>query len=166
MTGIIDVAMIRSIKKKEGFHPLLKQYGQIIMDESHHGASDTAIEVLQEVTAKYVYGVTATPKRGDGKEKINEFLLGPIRYRFTAKDRAEEQNIEHLVFPRFTRTVLSHRLSSMPYGNDAYELIRNNETRDDQIVSDVAECIRNGRTPVVLSKFVDHAQKLSEKLKP
>ena len=68
-------------------------------DECHHAASDSAIEVLQEINAKYVYGVTATPKRGDGKEKINEFLLGPVRYRFTAKDRAEEQNIEHLVYP-------------------------------------------------------------------
>lgn len=67
--------------------------------------------MLQEINAKYVYGVTATPKRGDGKEKINEFLLGPIRYRFTAKDRAEEQNINHLVYPRFTRTVKPHHLS-------------------------------------------------------
>ena len=39
MTGIVDVAMIRSIKKKEGFHPLLKEYRQVILDECHHGAS-------------------------------------------------------------------------------------------------------------------------------
>lgn len=58
----------------------------------------------------YVYGVTATLERGDGKERINEFLLDPIRYRFTAKDRVEEQNIDHLVYPRFTRTVKPHRL--------------------------------------------------------
>lgn len=124
LTGIVDVAMIRSLKKKDGFHPLLKEYSQVYFDECHHAASDSAIEVLQEITAKYVYGVTATPKRGDGKEKINEFLLGPIRYRFTAKDRAVEQNIDHLVYPRFTKTVKSHHLSKTPYGNDAYELIR------------------------------------------
>lgn len=126
---------------------------------------DSAIEVLQEINAKYVYGVTATPKRGDGKEKINEFLLGPIRYRFTAKDRAEEQNINHLVYPRFTRTVKPHHLSKTPYGNDAYELIRNNDVRDEQIIRDVADCVQAGRTPVVLTKYVDHAKKLSERLK-
>ena len=165
LTGIVDVAMIRSLKKKDGFHPKLKEYAQVYCDECHHAASDSAIEVLQEINAKYVYGVTATPKRGDGKEKINEFLLGPIRYRFTAKDRAEEQNINHLVYPRFTRTVKPHHLSKTPYGNDAYELIRNNDVRDEQIIRDVADCVQAGRTPVVLTKYVDHAKKLSERLK-
>lgn len=165
LTGIVDVAMIRSLKKKDGFHPKLKEYAQVYFDECHHAASDSAIEVLQEINAKYVYGVTATPKRGDGKEKINEFLLGPIRYRFTAKDRAEEQNINHLVYPRFTRTVKPHHLSKTPYGNDAYELIRNNDVRDEQIIRDVADCVQAGRTPVVLTKYVNHAKKLSERLK-
>lgn len=165
LTGIVDVAMIRSLKKKDGFHQKLKEYAQVYFDECHHAASDSAIEVLQEINAKYVYGVTATPKRGDGKEKINEFLLGPIRYRFTAKDRAEEQNINHLVYPRFTRTVKPHHLSKTPYGNDAYELIRNNDVRDEQIIRDVADCVQAGRTPVVLTKYVDHAKKLSERLK-
>lgn len=165
LTGIVDVAMIRSLKKKDGFHPMLKEYAQVYFDECHHAASESAIEVLQEINAKYVYGVTATPKRGDGKEKINEFLLGPIRYRFTAKDRAEEQNIDHLVYPRFTRTVKPHHLSKTPYGNDAYELIRNNDVRDEQIIRDVADCVQAGRTPVVLTKYVDHAKKLSERLK-
>jgi len=140
---------------------LLKEYSQVIFDECHHAAADSAIEVLQEINAKYVYGVTATPKRGDGKEKINELMLGPVRYRFTAKDRAEEQNIAHLVYPRFTRTVMPHNLSSMPYGNDAYKLIRNNEVRDEQIIRDVVECIKSGRTPVVLTRFVDHAKKIA-----
>ena len=165
LTGIVDVAMIRSLKKKDGFHPMLKEYAQVYFDECHHAASESAIEVLQEINAKYVYGVTATPKRGDGKEKINEFLLGPIRYRFTAKDRAEEQNIDHLVYPRFTRTVKPHHLSKTPYGNDAYELIRNNDVRDEQIIRDVAYCVQAGRTPVVLTKYVDHANKLYERLK-
>ena len=64
----------------------------------------SAVEVLEEKEtgilnaatafgAKYVYGVTATPFRGDGMEKINYMLLGPIRYRFTSKDRAKEQGI-------------------------------------------------------------------------
>ena len=165
LTGIVDVAMIRSLKKKDGFHPMLKEYSQVYFDECHHAASDSAIEVLQEINAKYVYGVTATPKRGDGKERINEFLLGPIRYRFTAKDRAEEQNIDHLVYPRFTKTVKPHHLSKTPYGNEAFELIRNNDVRDEQIIRDVVECVQAGRTPVILTKYVDHAKKLSARLK-
>jgi hypothetical protein len=40
----------------------------LTQSECHHGASQTAEEVLNEVNAKYVYGLTATPKRDDGQE--------------------------------------------------------------------------------------------------
>ena len=49
--------------------------------------------------------MTATPKRGDGLEKINYMLIGTIRYSYTAKEKAMKQGIQHLVYPRFTRTV-------------------------------------------------------------
>ena len=104
-TGIIDLVMAGSVCKNGVYHRRLKEYGLILVDECHHAASDTIVDILQEANAKYVYGVTATPFRGDGLEKINYMLLGPIRYQFTSKDRAKEQGIEHLVYPRFTRAV-------------------------------------------------------------
>lgn len=91
MTGIIDIAMAGSLCKKGEYHELLNNYGMIIVDECHHAASDTISSVLKEVKAKYVYGVTATPKRADGLEKINDMLIGTIRYRYTAKERAAAQ---------------------------------------------------------------------------
>ena len=68
-TGTIDIAMIGSLCKKGEFHHRLKEFGMVIVDECHHAASDTFVEVLQEVRAKYVYGVTATPLHSDGLEK-------------------------------------------------------------------------------------------------
>ena len=47
----------------------------------------------------------------------------------------------------------------------AYEIIRNNDIRDGQIMDDVRECVASGRTPVVLSKYKDHSEKLYERLK-
>lgn len=163
-TGIIDIAMVGSICKKGEYHKRLKKYGMIILDECHHAASDTIVDVMQEVCAKYVYGVTATPFRGDGMEKINYMLLGPIRYKFTSKDRAKEQGIEHLVYPRFTRAVASRFSNDKMHPNEAYEIIRENEDRDELIINDVKKCINEGRTPVVLSKYVDHSRRLYEKL--
>lgn len=40
-----------------------------------------------------------------------------------------------------------------------------NEVRDEQIVRDVVKCVELGRTPVVLTKYVDHAGKLAERLR-
>lgn len=165
MTGIVDIAMAGSLCKKGEWHPLLKQYGMIIVDECHHAAADTIAEVLKNVKAKYVYGVTATPKRADGLEKINEMLIGPIRYSYTAKEKAQTQGIAHMVYPRFTRTVSPRGISGKMHPNEAYALIRENDARDEQICLDVKDCIAEGRTPIVLSRYKDHSEKLYERIK-
>lgn len=158
-TGIIDIAMVGSIKKNGEFHCRLKEYGMVIVDECHHAASETFREVLNEIDAKYVFGVTATPHRSDRLDRINYMLLGPIRYKFTAKDRAKEQNIQHLVIPRFTRTILPSFGKEALHPNKAYELLRNDD-RDNMIIKDVIRSVEAGRTPIVLSKYVEHSQKL------
>lgn len=166
MTGIIDIAMAGSLCKKGEYHKLLNQYGLVIIDECHHSASETIANVLKVVKAKYVYGVTATPKRGDGLEKINYMLIGPIRYSYTAKEKAKEQGIQHQVYPRFTRTVPPRGvLTGKMHPNEAYEIIHNNDIRDEQIVEDVKNCVSAGRTPVVLSRYKDHSEKMYERLK-
>lgn len=163
-TGIIDIAMVGSVCKNGEYHRRLREYGLILVDECHHAASDTIVDILQEANARYVYGVTATPFRGDGLEKINDMLLGPIRYRYTAKDRAKEQGIAHLVYPRFTRAVAPRFSQDKMHPNEAYEILRNNEERDELIIKDVRQCVDAGRTPVVLSKYVDHSQRLYQRL--
>ena len=163
-TGIIDIAMVGSICRNGEYHRRLKEYGLILVDECHHAASDTIVDILQEANTKYVYGVTATPFRGDGLEKMNYMLLGPIRYKYTSKDRAKEQGIEHLVYPRFTRAVASRFSQDKMHPNEAYEIIRNNEDRDELIIRDVKQCVEDGRTPVVLSKYVEHSQRLYQRL--
>lgn len=163
--GIVDIAMVGSLRKNGELHPLFQNYGQILLDECHHAASDTIVSLLQEAKAKYLHGVTATPVRGDGKEKANFLLLGPIRYKFTAKDRVKEQGIFHWVYPRFTRTVIPHHGSERMHPNEAYEILRKNPARDAQILADVKACVESGRTPVVLTKYTDHAERLSEAAK-
>ena len=163
-TGIIDIAMVGSLKKKGEFHERLKSYGMLIVDECHHSASDTMSEVLMEVNAKYVYGVTATPFRGDGLEKINNMLLGPVRFQYTAKERAEAQGIEHIVIPRFTRVINPHGRDGI-HVNDAYEIIRESKIRNEQICDDIRACIANGRTPVVLSRYKEHAEAIYNAVK-
>lgn len=163
-TGIIDIAMVGSVCKKGGFHKRLTEYGLVIVDECHHAASDTIVEVLQNVKARSVYGVTATPYRSDGLEKINHMLLGPIRYRYTSKDRAREQGFDYLVYPRFTRAVPPRLQEGRMHPNEAYAILRENEDRDHIIINDVKTCVEDGRTPVILSKYVDHSRRLYERL--
>jgi len=165
MTGIIDIAMAGSLYKKGELHPRLQEYGMVIVDECHHAASDTIVGILREAKAKYVYGVTATPMRGDGLEKITYKMIGPVRYCYRARDMAKEQGIRHFVYPRFTRTVSPHRLGEKMHVNEAYELVRDSEMRNGQIVADVRLCMEKGRSPVILSKYKEHARRLYERLR-
>ena len=48
--------------------------------------------------------------------------------------------------------------------NEAYAIVRKNEDRDNLIINDVIKCVKEGRTPVILSKYVDHSKKLFERL--
>ena len=163
LTGIVDVAMVGSMYSKGKFNELINSYGMVIMDECHHAASNTSMELLQKINAKYVYGVSATPKRGDSLDKVIYMLLGPLRHRFTALERAQEQGIGHYFVPRYTRVV--DTVDSKDDINKAYSLISNSKVRNEMIVSDVKKCVAQGKTPVILTRFKEHAKLLYDALK-
>lgn len=163
LTGIVDVAMVGSMYSKGKFNDFINSYGMVIMDECHHAASNTSMELLQKINAKYVYGVSATPKRGDSLDKIIYMLLGPLRHRFTALERAQEQGIGHYFVPRYTRVV--DTADSKDDINKAYSLISTGKVRNEMIVSDVIACIAMKQTPVILTRFKEHAKFLYDTLK-
>ena len=163
LTGIVDVAMVGSMYSKGKFNELVNSYGMVIMDECHHAASNTSMGLLQKINAKYVYGVSATPKRGDCMDKIIYMMLGPLRHRFTALERAQEQGIGHYFVPRYTRVV--DTADSKDDINKAYSLISTSKVRNEMIISDVKKSIAQNQTPVILTRFKEHAKLLYDKLK-
>ena len=163
LTGIVDVAMVGSMYSKGKFNERLNSYGMVIMDECHHAASHTSIELLQKINAKYVYGVSATPKRGDSLDKIIYMLLGPLRHKYTALERTQEQGIGHYFVPRYTRVV--DTLDSKDDINKAYNLISTSKVRNDMIISDVKKSIELNQTPVILTRYKEHAKALHDALK-
>lgn len=163
LTGIVDVAMVGSMYSKGKFNELIHSYGMVIMDECHHAASNTSMDLLQKINAKYVYGVSATPKRGDSLDKIIYMLLGPLRHRFSALERAQEQGIGHYFIPRYTRVV--DTVDSKDDINKAYNLISNSKVRNEMIVDDVKKSIAMKQTPVILTRFKEHAKLLYDALK-
>lgn len=163
LTGIVDVAMVGSMYSKGKFQNLKHSYGMVIVDECHHAASHTYMEVLQKINAKYVYGVSATPKRGDHLDKIIYMMLGPLRHRFTASDRAEEQGIGHYFVPRYTRVI--DTVESRNDINEAYSLISASKVRNEMIANDIKKCISQKQTPVILTRYKEQAKILYDMLK-
>ena len=163
LTGIVDIAMVGSMYSKGKFQNLKHSYGMVIVDECHHAASHTYMEVLQKINAKYVYGVSATPKRGDHLDKIIYMMLGPLRHRFTALERAEEQGIGHYFVPRYTRVI--DTVDSRNDINKAYSLISTSKVRNEMIANDVKQSISQNQTPVILTRYKEHAKILYDMLK-
>ncbi len=161
LTGIIDVAMVTSLGKGDDIKPAVREYGMVIMDECHHGAAQTMEDVLRNIPARYVYGLTATPKRDDGMEQKVTMQFGGIRHRFTAREKAALQGISHFIRPRFTRLVNLGAPWSM---QEAYREVIGNEERNALIVDDTLACIQSGKTPLLLTKFKEHAETLRRML--
>lgn len=162
LTGIVDIAMIGSVYAKGEFNEMINSYGMVIMDECHHAAANTAAEVLQKINARYVYGVSATLKRSDDMDKVIPMLIGPMRHSYTAKERAAEQGIGHYVFPRYTRTI--DTFESRNNINQAFALISKSADRNQMIMTDIHECISLDKTPVILTRYKEHAKYLHDNL--
>jgi len=162
MSGIIDIAMVGSLYRKGKFHDLINNYGMIIVDECQHSASNTFVEVLKKVNAKYVYGLSANLKRSDDLDKITTMMIGPVLHRYTAMERAMDNGIAHYIVPRFTRTVDFEQ--DRKDINKAYNLVCYHSDRNGQIIDDIKQNVISGRTPLVLTRYKEHARYLYENL--
>lgn len=89
-TGFIDVAMFPSLIRKGQVQDLVAGYGQVIVDECHHLPAVTFEQVLRQVKARYVVGLTATPYRRDGQQPIILMQCGPMRNVIGKKDTGYE----------------------------------------------------------------------------
>ena len=165
LSGFVDIAIMQSLISGAEVRELVKDYGMVIVDECHHVSAVSFEQVLKEVNAKYVYGLTATPTRQDGHQPIIHMQCGPIRYQVDAKVQAEKRPFDHAVIPKFT-SFAQPVTDEVPWKiTDAYAAMQVNEDRNNKIVEDVLAVVTEGRTPVVLTERYDHAKLIAEILR-
>jgi len=81
---------------------LVAEYGQGIVNECHNISAFTFEQVIRQVKAKYVVGLTATPTHKDGHAPIIYMQCGPVRVSMSARTMKESMPFEHRVIPRLT----------------------------------------------------------------
>lgn len=101
-TGGIDIAMLQTLHREGEVKPVVADYGHIIVDECHHISAFSFEQVLKQVKARYILGLTSTPIRKDGHHPIITMQCGPIRFKVTAQQHQELTEFEHQVIPRYT----------------------------------------------------------------
>lgn len=161
-SGIIDIALVQSLVRENEVNDLVKNYGMVIVDECHHASSLSYEKVLSETNARYVYGLTATPKRQDGQHPATFMQCGPIRYSIDAKEQSYKRNFEHYIVPCFTRFRKPlNKNESDWHITKIYAALAEDELRNQQIATDVREAIINGRTPIILAQRKEHVIRLA-----
>ena len=74
----ITIAMMQTLVRTDNFTELQNKFGTIIVDECHHIPAKTFREVISQLNPKYIYGLTATPKRKHNDESLIYMFIGDI----------------------------------------------------------------------------------------
>ena len=165
-TGLIDVAVIQSLIRKNVVDDLVSQYGYVIVDECHHVPAHSFEAVMRQAKARFITGLSATVVRKDGRHPIITMCCGPIRYRVNAKDQAASRPFEHKVLVRATAFCPEKTMNQdlRLQFQDLYGELIINESRNRLICDDIIQAVQQGRSPVVLTERNEHLDYLSQKI--
>lgn len=158
-TGLLDIAVIQSLSRREDLEDFFSQYGQIIIDEAHHLSAQSFEAVLKQANSRYILGLSATPVRSNGHHPIIFMQCGPIRH--IAKRPA---HVPHQLMVR----VRHLSTSGIPPHASIQEVIRllsENSNRNAQIAADAISALNDGRKVLLLTKRTEHLDLLYEFLK-
>lgn len=159
-TGKIDIAVMQSLSRRGQVSDLIKNYGQIIVDECHHLSAVSFEALLRASSARYVLGLTATPVRRDGQQPIIFMQCGPIRHK-----AARPENAPHdlTVTPRtLSRPVIVQDGAGI---QEVFKSLADDTERTSKIASEVASAYEQGRKVLVLTQRTEHVDVLECSLK-
>ena len=167
----IVLGMIQSLsdpRKDKDYPPgIFDSFGLVIADECHHLAAKQFVRSLAKNTTKYTLGLSATPKRGDGLERVFKHFLGDIVYRDAEIQKtAEDIALEHI--PNSTVEIYNYRNNDYKYCKEEKNYknkpnvvtmksnIANCEKRTRYLLSFLPRLISEGRYILLLSCRREH----------
>ncbi len=148
----LAVGMLQTLARARNPAELLAGYGQVILDECHHLPAASFEAVMKQCPARFILGLTATPVRKDGLQKILFMQCGPIRHRIAA-DRGI--GLSRRVIVRELALRVPPGEERMPI-HALWELLAKSESRNRRIAADIVEALNEGRCAAVLSDRKEH----------
>jgi superfamily II DNA or RNA helicase len=163
--GRLDVAMLQSLVRGDAVDDLVDGYGEVIVDECHHIPAVSFERVLSAVKARYVTGLTATPRRRDGHHPIIEMQLGPIRFAIEPRSEAARRPFKHRLIVRETGFRFGREVTTTGI-NEIYRALAADEQRNRLLINDVLNALEESRSPILLTERRDHLEYLATRLRP
>ena len=172
-TGILDIALLPTLARRDNVEDITASYGFVIVDECHHVAASAFFGVLSRIAARYWLGLTATPERRDGLEDLIYHQLGSHHVAIEPPSTGQlPVDGSDLLTPH---PVLHLHPTEFQYRGDAdptapggmaeiYRALVADRTRLEQIVDDVLTASETGANILVLTTWVEHLNAITDRL--
>jgi superfamily II DNA or RNA helicase len=153
----VTVAMVQTAGRLP--HQLFSDYGLAIGDEAHHVPAEIFYEVFSELQCEYVIGLSATPRREDGKEMLIWAGTGPICANISASDLIERGFLArpHIDFLEIDPVPVPRHTN---YQEVYKRAIVENEDRNTQIALKAVELAEKGKIYIHVRR-VAHGERLA-----
>lgn len=161
LSEVIDVALFQSLSNRDDLSELFSKYGMVIVDEAHHIAAQSFEETIKFANSAYLYGLTATPERKDGLTPLLFMRLGEIIYE-NHLEAEDSLLIPQYFYPRFTNYGEFNSVTT--YHEHLHQLTKDSH-RNQLIIRDIVENIRDARSSLVLTERLEHVDCLYALLK-
>ena len=156
--GVVDVGMLQSLSRDHDLDRLLGGYGHVVIDECHHVPAVSFESVLKRIEARHFLGLTATPYRKDGLEKIITMQCGPVLH--TMEETKAQSLLSRQVLVRETGFRMGPEAGAQPALHEIWQALVTDAERLRLVASDVIAALGEERFPLVLSDRKDHLELL------
>lgn len=160
LTGTVDVALMASLSVKGKRKDVIRNYGQVIVDECHRVGADTYEALLKRATGRYVIGLSANDKRRDGHEPKVFMQCGPIRY-----SGSKPASVNHEVLVKLHR-LDTHLPETLKKPHELVSAIVSDPVRNQSIIKEIVRAYKLGRKILVLTDRIEHRDALASALAP
>jgi len=158
----VVIGMIHSLVRDKYPKEFYEHFGLVITDEVHRLGARTFSLMPERFRARWRLALSATPRRKDGCENVFYYHEGPIVYEAT----------ERRLKPLIKRVYSSFRLVQTPSFNPklapeslVLSFLCANEPRNRKIVELAIEALHTGRKLLILSKRINHLNRLDAMLR-
>jgi superfamily II DNA or RNA helicase len=178
--GVVDVAMLQTLARKDNLEELVGGYGLVVVDECHHIPAAAFEHAVKQIPARRWLGLTATPYRRDKLDDLIVQQLGPVRHTIThttpstPTDNAPQLDLEP-TGQRPTPVLRVHDTTyrytggadpTKPGGMAAiYRDLIADDARTTQVVNDVTGALNRGRHCLVLTQWTTHVERFTDQLR-
>ena len=160
--GIVDIGMLQTLAHSNDDSQLITEYGFVIVDECHRVPAPSFEPVLKRIEARHYIGLTATPYRKDGLDRIITMQCGPILHTMT--ETAAQKEIVRNVFVRETSFRMSESQDIRSELHEIWQALITDPARLTLVASDIGTALSEGRFPLVLSDRKEHLETIVQRV--